>query len=101
MLSSQIDILASLISGYVTHTLARYYIDKLGISWQLRLPVPGMKSLKFLLKPARLTAVEVKLAVEPPAGDQIGLIVAKLHHTAAAEQHQRNYKRQLAEATRK
>jgi hypothetical protein len=69
MLSSQIDILASLISGYVTHTLARYYIDKLGVSWQLRLTVPGMKALQFLLQPARLTAIEVKLAVEPPASD--------------------------------
>jgi hypothetical protein len=46
-----------------------------------------MKALEFLLKPARLTAIEVKLAVKPPTGDQIGLIVAKLHHAAAAEQH--------------
>jgi hypothetical protein len=39
------------------------------------------------------------LAVEPPAGDQIGLIVAKLNHTAAAKQQEsKRYEKKVASA---
>ena len=97
MLGSQIDILASLISGDITHALARHYIHKFSIGWQLRLAVPGMKALQLLLQPPRLIAIQIELSVEPPADDQIGLIVAKLQHAAAAKQREsKRYEKKVA-----